>query len=162
MSRMKTWPLWFFWLPSLPSTITLLSLIYKERLEKGMVKMAANGYCMHKILRIIYGMLKTNRAFDPEIDRINRIKNIQPRKKTRKDKIRKYQDYDAKAPVSRRQKKKRREQKESQSDKITESGIIVSTPWIHITDTNAIVQALPNCQRAKKKLKFIFKFFDIT
>ena len=106
----------------------LIASIYKERLEKGMVKMAAIGYCMHKILRIIYGMLKTNRAFDPEIDRINRIKNTQHQKKTRKDKSRKYQDYDAKAPISRRQRKKRRERKESHSDKITENGIIVSTP----------------------------------
>ena len=106
----------------------LIAGIYKERLEKGMAKMAAIGYCMHKILRIIYGMLKTNRAFDPEIDRTNRIKNAQRQKKTRKDRNRRYQDYDAKAPVSRRQRKKRRERKESQSDTITENGIIVSTP----------------------------------
>jgi transposase len=106
----------------------LIAGIYEERLEKGMAKMAAIGYCMHKILRIIYGMLKTNRAFDPEIDRTNRIKNTQRQTKTRKDRSRRYQEYDAKAPVSGRQRKKRRERKESQSDIITENGIIASTP----------------------------------
>ena len=106
----------------------LIASIYKERLEKGMPKMAAIGYCMHKILRIIYGMLKTNRAFDPEIDRTNRIKDNQRQKKTRKDRSRRYQDYDAKAPVSRRQRKRRKERKESQNDNIIENGIIVSAP----------------------------------
>ena len=102
--------------------------IYKDRLEKGMSKMAAVGYCMHKILRIVYGMLKTNRAFDPEIDRKNRSKNVQCRKPIQKDKSRRYQDYDGNAPVSQRQRKKRMERKESQSDSITENGIIVSAP----------------------------------
>jgi len=106
----------------------LIGSIYAERLEKGMSRMAAIGYCMHKILRIIYGMLKTKTAFDPEIDRANRSKNIQRQKKTRKDKSRRYQDYDSGAPVSRRQRKKRRERKESQSDSITENGIIASAP----------------------------------
>ena len=106
----------------------LIAGIYKERLGNGMPKMAAIGYCMHKILRIIYGMLKTNRAFDPEIDRTNRIKNAQRQKKTRKDRSRRYQDHDAKAPVSRRQRKKRKERKESQSDNITVNEIIVSAP----------------------------------
>jgi len=41
-----------------------------------MEKMAAIGLCMHKILRIIYGMLKHNRAFDPEIDWKNRGKRL--------------------------------------------------------------------------------------
>ena len=106
----------------------LISSIYKEQLKKGMSKMAAVGYCMHKILRIIYGMLKNETPFDPEVDRTNRSKNIQHRMKTRKDKSRRYQDYDGNAPVSGRQRKKRKERKESQSDNITENGIIVSAP----------------------------------
>ena len=90
--------------------------------------MAAVGYCMHKILRIIYGMLKNKTPFDPEIDRKNRSKNIRRGKTTRKDKSRRYQDYDTNAPVSRRQRQKRRERKESQSDNITENGIIIPVP----------------------------------
>jgi transposase len=52
----------------------LIRRIYSEHVQKGMNRMAAIGACMHKILRIIYGMLKHNRAFDPEIDRRNREK----------------------------------------------------------------------------------------
>jgi transposase len=107
---------------------SLIGSIYKQRLEKGMARMAAVGYCMHKILRIIYGMLKNEMAFDPEIDRKNRIKNIQRQSKTRHDKSRRYMAYDGKAPVSRRQRNKRKERKESQSDNITKNGIIVSAP----------------------------------
>jgi vacuolar-type H+-ATPase subunit H len=101
----------------------LISRIYKERLEKGMAKMAAIGYCMHKILRIIYGMLKNNTAFDPAIDQKNTEKIQSTRNKIRKDKNRRIQDYDAKAPVSRRQNIKRKGRNLSQGDPITVNGI---------------------------------------
>lgn len=39
--------------------------IYLKHTEKGMEKMAAIGLCMHKILRIIYGMLKSNTPSSP-------------------------------------------------------------------------------------------------
>ncbi len=102
----------------------LIRDIYTAHVEKGMNKMAAIGLCMHKILRIIYGMLKHGKSFDPEIDRQNRKKEHQRKKTSFKDKNRRYQKYDAKAPISRRQKKKRKEQEESHSDDITKSGII--------------------------------------
>ncbi len=100
----------------------LISRIYKERQEKGMERMAAIGYCMHKILRIIYGMLKNNTVFDPAIDEKNR-ENHMERQGVSKDKSRRVQDYDAKAPVSRRQSLKRKERNSSQGDEITVSGI---------------------------------------
>ena len=100
----------------------LISLIYQERIEKGMERMAAIGYCMHKILRIIYGMLKNNTAFDPAIDQKNREEHTK-RKRVLKDKNRRIQGYDAKAPISRRQSIKRKERNPSQSDGITVSGI---------------------------------------
>jgi hypothetical protein len=96
-------------------TNPLIKEIYQERLKKGMAKMAAMGYCMHKILRIIYGMLKHNKPFDPKIDKKNREKKVKEKTQVRKDKNRRYQDYDPQAPISRRQYKKRMEQKESQS-----------------------------------------------
>jgi transposase len=46
--------------------------IFEEHTEKGMKKMAAIGLCMHKILRIIYGMLKNNQAYDSQVDQKNR------------------------------------------------------------------------------------------
>jgi hypothetical protein len=89
-----------------------------------MNRMAAVGLCMHKILRIIYGMLKHNKAFDPEIDRRNRQAGAQPKKISCKDKNRRYQDFDPKAPISRRQNRKRKEREQSHSDNVTEDGII--------------------------------------
>jgi hypothetical protein len=112
----------------------LIRSIYLEHIQKGMEKMAAIGLCMHKILRIIYGMLKHNMAFDPEIDGKNREKSYQSRTKVNKDKNRRYQDFDAKAPISRRQNSKRKEQKQSHSDNLTKSGIIASAPTVALTD----------------------------
>ena len=102
----------------------LICEIYEKHTEKGMEKKAALGVCMHKIIRIIYGMLKHNEAFNPEIDRKNREKQTtQGEKKICRDKSRRYQAYDAKAPISRRQAKKREERKQSQSDNIAKCGI---------------------------------------
>ncbi|MFO8164065.1 MAG: transposase [Desulfatiglandales bacterium] len=106
----------------------LIRGIYLEHTQKGMEKMAAIGVCMHKILRVIYGMLKHNMAFDPEIDWKNREKSYPFSKKVRQDKNRRYQEFDAKAPISRRQNSKRKEQKQSHSDNLTKSGIIASAP----------------------------------
>ena len=52
-------------------------------------------------------MLKNNTAFAPEIDQKNRDKKPEIKERTPKDKNRRYQDYDSKAPVSRRQHIKR-------------------------------------------------------
>jgi transposase len=101
----------------------LIKRIYEDRIEKGMERMASVGYCMHKILRIIYGMLKHNTPFDAEIDRKNREKKVFSKKSASKDKNRRYQDFDPKAPISRRQNKKRMERELSHSDNSTKSGI---------------------------------------
>jgi hypothetical protein len=85
--------------------------IYKERTSKGMNNMAAIGLCMHKMLRIMYGMLKNMTEFNAEIDRQNREDNESKQKDLEpKNKTRRYQEYDPKAPTSRRQHKKRKEQ----------------------------------------------------
>lgn len=102
--------------------------IYDEHTQKGMTGMAALGLCMHKILRIIYGMLKNNRPYDPQIDLNNRAKVIQKEKTMAKDKNRRYQDLDSKAPISRRQRKNRMEKKPSHSDNLTKYGIMAPSP----------------------------------
>ncbi len=49
---------------------------YEECVKRGMPKMAAIRVCMHKILRIVYGMLKHKTLFNPQIDEANqKIKN---------------------------------------------------------------------------------------
>jgi len=107
----------------------LIKSIYQERQEKGMSKMAAIGYCMHKILRIIYGMLKNNTTFNPETDQKNREKKHRlPNNKPAIDKSRRFQSYDSKAPISNRQAKLRKERMESQSERVAEYGIITPIP----------------------------------
>jgi transposase len=112
------------------NTNPLIRSVYEKHIGKGMEKMAALGLCMHKILRIIYGMLKNNQPFDPEIDLQNREKASNRKKTLRKDKNRRYQDYDFKAPISRRQYLKRVERKKSHSaDNGTKIGIITPVPF---------------------------------
>jgi transposase len=88
-------------------TNPLIREIYQRKVDEGMTKMAALGLCMHKILRIVYGMLKHNKAFDENVDR-----NNQSRKSKRQikkfSKRRRYQNFDNKAPISARQSKKRK------------------------------------------------------
>ena len=112
----------------------LIRSIYLHHVEKGMKKMAAIGVCMHKIVRILYGMLKHNRAFNPEIDRRNRGKQFQKRTRIYKDKSRRYQDYDLNAPISGRQNVKRKERKLSHSvDNDTKRGISAPVPDPNLT-----------------------------
>ena len=106
----------------------LIRNIYLERTEKGMEKMAAIGLCMHKILRILYGMLKHGKPFDPQIDLDNRQRLVKKKPAGRRDKSRRFQDYDSNAPISRRQNKKRLERKQSHSVNDTKFGINAPVP----------------------------------
>ena len=103
--------------------------IYEEHTNKGMKKMVAVGLCMHKILRIVYGMLKNNQAYDSQVDQKNR-ESIAARKApcNVKNVNRRYEMFDQQAPISRRQSNKRKEWKQSQGDNITKCGIGVSIP----------------------------------
>jgi transposase len=99
--------------------------LYEEYQKKGKCKMSSIGIIMHKILRIIYGMLKTNTTYDPNIDcnNRNRIKNKEPKNNKNKE-SRRYQKLDDKAPISSRQKRKRKEQETSPNGSAIECGII--------------------------------------
>ena len=88
----------------------MIQELYNDYLEKGHCKMSALGIIMHKILRIVYGMLKHKQSYDPNVDRANRkkvIKTKQEQESKKVDKSRRYQPYDKNAPVSKRQAKKR-------------------------------------------------------
>lgn len=99
----------------------LIKEIYERHLKKGMNKTAAIGVCMHKILRIVFGMLKNNEKFDPEKDRANSQKMLNRQKQARPviNKLRRYQKPDSDAPISQRQTKKRKEQEKSQNEIIS-------------------------------------------
>jgi transposase len=100
----------------------LIKEIYEKKVSHGMSKMAAIGVCMHKTLRIIYGMLKNKQAFNPSIDK----QNVEHSKTKHQEKMendnaninksRRYQKFDEKAPVSRKQTKKRKEHDLSQGE----------------------------------------------
>lgn len=92
----------------------LIKEIYTRKVEQGMAKKAAIGVCMHKMIRLVYGMLKNDTPFDAEIDRTNRNNAQNKAASKRQDKSRRLQDYDNDAPISRRQNAKRMEQRLSQ------------------------------------------------
>ncbi|MEA3344573.1 MAG: IS110 family transposase [Patescibacteria group bacterium] len=103
--------------------------LYEYHLENGKAKMDAIGICMHKIVRIIYGMLKNNTAFDPKIDQANRKRMIKGKAtKNKTGKSRRFEGYDPAAPVSRRQRNKRVEQELSHSVNGTKRGIAAPVP----------------------------------
>lgn len=107
----------------------LIQEIYAKHLQRGKERMDAVGVCMHKILRILYGMLKHNKPFDPNIDRANKRQRIQAKTEyPGYNKDRRFQKYDSKAPVTKRQRKKRLERERSQSVTDTKSGITAPVP----------------------------------
>lgn len=90
----------------------LIKEIYERHVQNGMSKLAAIGVCMNKIARILYGMLKHKKPFDPEIDRANQVKHVLTGSSANakipvEDKNRRFQAPDKTAPVSGRQAKKR-------------------------------------------------------
>lgn len=88
----------------------LIKEVYIDHLKRGKSKMAAIGVCMHKILRIIFGMLKNNKTFDPDIDKRNRNNNRKLKKDGQhiKNKKRRFLKQSLDAPISRRQALKRK------------------------------------------------------
>jgi len=96
----------------------LIKEIYMRHCSKGMKKIKALVTCMHKILRIIYGMLKNKEKFNPEKDKANSKKMLDNHLKSKKviDKLRRFQELDSDAPVSNRQYRKRKQQEMSQNE----------------------------------------------
>jgi len=76
-------------------------------------------------------MLKNNQAYDSQIDEKNR-ENTKEKKNVHASKNlnRRYEATEQNAPISRRQSKKRKEWKQSQSDNSTMCGIGVSIPSV--------------------------------
>ena len=105
---------------------------YSRCLARGMDKMAAMGVCMHKILRIIYGMLKSKKAFDPKIDERNAENTQNNPSKVKTDARRRLQSFDPVAPISRRQHKKREEQTQSQGEQSAVCGIEEPAPHLKL------------------------------
>lgn len=97
--------------------------IYTKHIQNGKARRQAIGVVMNKLCRVLFGMLKSNSKFDAGIDQYNQTKHHQNTKKIENrdiDKKRRHQQDFELAPISNRQKRKRRENKNkmSQVDKI--------------------------------------------
>lgn len=85
--------------------------LYERHKSRGLKTGQVIGILMHKILRIIYGMLKNNTPYDPGYDLECQEKSLNSKKQSQdNEKTRRYFNWDEDAPISKRQAKKRREQ----------------------------------------------------
>jgi transposase len=111
----------------------LIKEIYEKHKRQGKHKRVAMGICMHKILRVLYGMLKHNQPFNPHVDLANRLRSVPMQNDSSLNKTsRRLQGYDRSAPVSRRQRKKRLERERSHNVNDTKSGITAPAPLADI------------------------------
>lgn len=103
-----------------------LRSIYAKRRNKGMEHDAALGVLMHKLLRIIYGMLKNNKPYNPGTDQLNQASKKEGQDKqteavrAKRDALRRFQEESPDAPISQRQRKKRESGYEPQAAKSAE------------------------------------------
>jgi len=89
-----------------------LRSIYAKHRQKGKSHDSALGVLMHKLIRMIYGMLKNNSPYDPGVDQLNQQETKSPEanlEPVKEDPARRFQSEGLNAPLSRRQKKKRQE-----------------------------------------------------
>jgi transposase len=103
----------------------ILQQIYTRFRAKGMKHYQAMGVVMHKLLRIIYGVLKSKTKFDPAIDEKNvelakekeqqNQQKIKEAKKSKDHKKYRYQSATTEAPISRVTAQKRKKQAASQA-----------------------------------------------
>lgn len=93
-----------------------LKNIYARHRTKGKSHKQALGAVMHKMLRIIWGILQSGKAYEPAIDQqniaIHTPKPITSQKETQEK--RRIQEFDADAPVSRMTYRKRKAHQMSQ------------------------------------------------
>lgn len=104
-----------------------LKSIYAKFRQQKMTHDAALGVLMHKLLRIIYGMLKSGEAFDPGVDQLNQIdprSNEEaplPKPGAKADPKRRFQPVSQEAPLSNRQRRQRKQDQEPQAATVAES-----------------------------------------
>ena len=106
----------------------LIREVYARHLQRGKSKMFAIGVCMHKTLRVVYGMLKHQKKFDKKIDdEKQKCSNMTEKKIKEMETKRRFQEESEDAPISYRQKKQRKERKQTQLDSIETFGLAASS-----------------------------------
>lgn len=104
------------------STDSYLKSIYANARAKNKAHDAALGMLMHKLIRIIFGILKNNNPYDPGVDQLNQKRRKNGRKKPKSTpKERRFQQASLNAPLSRKQRKQRKKDHEPQAVNLTES-----------------------------------------
>jgi transposase len=103
----------------------ILKQVYARFRAKGMKHYQAMGVVMHKLLRVIFGILKNNIPFDPNVDQANteraaeKQQSYEEQKKETETKKQltkhRYQNTGGESPISRRQAQKRMKQSASQT-----------------------------------------------
>lgn len=108
-----------------------LRTLYHNFRKKGMNHYQAMGVVMHKLLRIVYGILKNQTPYDPQIDRANRqqaaqkqtefeqkVASGQQLRTTRRQRFNTANETDQpeQAPISRRAWQKRKQEASQSSD----------------------------------------------
>lgn len=101
----------------------LIRRTYRKFRKMGKSNNSAMGACMHKVLRVLYGMLKNKTMFNEQTD-IDNIKSSLDIVKGNNKVVRRYQNFEASAPISRRQYKKREAESTLQNDTIIEYGVV--------------------------------------
>ncbi len=94
-----------------------LKQIYHKHRNKGKNHKQAIGVIMHKLLRVVWGMLTSNEPYDKQVDLKNQAKNIKTqttKETTETNKKRRFLPHDQAAPISSQQNKKRKAHLESQ------------------------------------------------
>ena len=97
-----------------------LKSIYTKQRQKGKTHDSALGVLMHKLIRMIYGILKSGKSYDPGIDQLNQIdprnSDVEvPTTKRKADPKRRFQAESMDAPLSNRQRRNRKKDQELQA-----------------------------------------------
>jgi Transposase IS116/IS110/IS902 family. len=110
-----------------------IKTIYHRQRKLGKCHYQAMGAVMSKLLRIVFGILKSNKPYDVATDKANICKNAerkQPETKQQEEikNKRRYQQLSSQAPVSNRQSKERKVHLQSQTEQVGEVREQVNAP----------------------------------
>ena len=99
--------------------------IYHNHRSKGKKHKQAIGVIMHKILRVVWGVLTSNKPYNSSVDKANQEKKVVAIKDESKSKEtkakRRYQELDTEAPITRKQNKIRKVQLDSQVELVEQN-----------------------------------------
>lgn len=105
----------------------VIKKLYHKCKVRGMGHKQTMGVCMHKMLRIIYGILKNQTEFNAKTDEDNQNKEHSSKAVTESDESKKYKESGRDAPMSGRQHRKRKVEIQHQNESIIKHGVKKST-----------------------------------